>query len=180
MARQARERSKSGNYFISLRGEELFATKADKERFLEIAGEKFQGGKVYGIEMGKKEIRMVVKENEKGISMIMKSLQTVYARYFNNANQREGKLFLGRFVSIPLESKKEVEEYVGNLKASKPKKTTEKKAPVKKTQPAVKTKKAEKKIEKKTVKKTEKPKTTEVAEETPKPKKKKNLPSWLL
>lgn len=173
MARQARERSKSGNYFISLRGEELFATKADKERFLEIAGEKFQGGKVYGIEIGKKEIRMVVKENEKGISMIMKSLQTVYARYFNNANRREGKLFLGRFVSIPLESKKEVEEYVGNLKASKPKKTTEKKAPVK-------TKKAEKKIEKKTVKKTEKPKTTEVAEETPKPKKKKNLPSWLL
>ena len=74
MARQAREVSKSGNYYVSLRGNELYVTDADKTRFAEIAAEKFEGGKVYGLEITKTEIRMAVKEPPKGISMAVKSL----------------------------------------------------------------------------------------------------------
>ena len=164
MARQAREISKSGNYFISLRGSELYVTDADKERFMEIAADKFTGGKVYGVEIDKTEIRMVVKEPSNGISMAVKSLTTVYARYFNNANGREGKIFEGRFRSAPLETKKEVDECVNNLKTAKPK-TTPKKAAAK---PVTKTVKVPKKEEK-----------TETAP-VKKPEPKKNLPSWLL
>ena len=170
MARQAREKSKSGNYFISLRGSELYVTDADKERFTEIAADKFTGGKVYGVEIDKTEIRMVVKEPSNGISMAIKSLTTVYARYFNNANGREGKIFEGRFRSMPLETKKEVDECVANLKTAEPKKTAKPKSAPKKAaaKPAPKTVKALKKEEK-----------TE-AETVKKPEPKKSLPSWLL
>ena len=164
MARQAREISKSGNYYVELHGSELFVTDADKERFAEIAAEKFTGGKVYGIEMTKTEIRMTVKEPENGISMAMKSLTTVYARYFNNVNGREGKLFEGRFKSEPLESKKEVDERTESLGE----KIAVKKAAVKKAAP-----------KKQPVKKAAKPKP-EKKEEPPKATPKKNLPSWLL
>ncbi len=172
MARQAREVSKSGNYYVSLRGNELYVTDADKKRFAEIAAEKFEGGKVYGLEITKTEIRMAVKEPSNGISMAVKSLTTVYARYFNNVNGREGKVFEGRFRSAPLETKKEVDECVKNLKTSapEPKKTEKPKSVPKKT--AAKTvKKTE------TVKKAAPEKKTET-EKQPEPKK--NLPSWLL
>lgn len=168
MARQAREVSKSGNYYVSLRGNELYVTDADKKRFAEIAAEKFEGGKVYGLEITKTEIRMAVKEPPKGISMAVKSLTTVYARYFNNVNGREGKVFEGRFRSAPLETKKEVDECVKNLKTSAPEsKKTEKPKPA----------------PKKTVKKTETAKKSAPAKEPEtekKPEPKKNLPSWLL
>ncbi|MBQ2670181.1 MAG: hypothetical protein IJG06_05450 [Clostridia bacterium] len=164
MARQAREKSKSGNYYVELHGAELFVSDADKERFKEIAAEKFMGGKVYGIEITKTEICMTVKEPENGISMAMKSLTTVYARYFNNANNREGKLFEGRFKSEPLESKKEVDERTEGLAE----KVKVKKVPVKKAAP-----------KKQPAKKAEKP-VQEKKEEQPKSAPKKNLPSWLL
>ena len=167
MARQAREISKSGNYFIMLRGSELYVTDADKERFMEIAAEKFAGGKVYGVEIDKNEIRMAVKEPSNGISMAIKSLTTVYARYFNNANDREGKLFEGRFRSVPLETKKEVDECVKNLKTAKPKSAPKK----------AEAKTAPKKPEAKPV---VKPETVKEPQTEPKPAPKKNLPSWLL
>lgn len=161
MARQARQISKSGNYYIELHGEELFVTKDDKERFMEILSEKFEDGKVYGAEIGKTEIRMAVKEPENGISMAMKSVTTIYARYFNRANNHEGKIFEGRFKSVPLETKKEVDECVENLRIAAPskKKTTAPKKPV-------------------APKKAPAPKKQE--EIAPKPAPKKNLPSWLL
>ena len=168
MARQAREVSKSGNYYVSLRGNELYVTDADKKRFAEIAAEKFGGGKVYGLEITKTEIRMAVKEPPKGISMAVKSLTTVYARYFNNVNGREGKVFEGRFRSTPLETKKEVDECVKNLKTSAPE-------PKKTEKPKTAPKKAVKKTE--TAKKSA---STKEPETEKKPEPKKNLPSWLL
>ena len=36
MARKAREISKSGNYYITLKGDELFVTDEDKKMFVEI------------------------------------------------------------------------------------------------------------------------------------------------
>ena len=65
MAREARKISKSGNYYVVLKGDELFVTKADKEQFVEILERNFATGKVYGYELLKDEIRLVVKEGEK-------------------------------------------------------------------------------------------------------------------
>ena len=43
MARKAREISKSGNYYIMLKGNELFVTDEDKKMFVEIL-EEFRNG----------------------------------------------------------------------------------------------------------------------------------------
>lgn len=44
MARKAREISKSGNYYITLKGDELFATDEDKKMFVEILEKNFATG----------------------------------------------------------------------------------------------------------------------------------------
>ena len=110
MARKAREISKSGNYYITLKGNELFVTDEDKKMFVEILEKNFATGIVHGYYLTKSEIRLVVKEGEKGISMTMKPVTTSYARYFNRTHEREGKLFADRFKSEPLETDEEIEE----------------------------------------------------------------------
>ncbi|MGN0107971.1 MAG: hypothetical protein ACI4A5_09800 [Hominilimicola sp.] len=174
MAREARKISKSGNYYVVLKGEELFVTDEDKKMFLEILEKNFATGIVHGYELMQDEIRLVVKEGEKGISMTMKPVTTSYARYFNRTHDREGKLFTGRFKSEPLETDDEIEECIKNLKGEK--KTTPKKAAAKPTP-----KQTKKAVPKKPDAQKTEPKKTAVIEETPKPAaKKKNLPSWLL
>lgn len=116
MAREARKISKSGNYYVILRGEELFVANADKQKFIEILEKNFATGIVHGTELTKTEFRLVVKEGEKGISMTMKPVTTSYARYFNRIHGREGKLFKGRFQSEPLETNAQIEECLKNLK----------------------------------------------------------------
>ena len=105
MARKAREISKSGNYYITLKGDELFVTDEDKKMFVEILEKNFATGIVHSYYLTKSEIRLVVKEGEKGISMTMKPVTTSYARYFNRTHEREGKLFADRFKSVNLSGK---------------------------------------------------------------------------
>lgn len=179
MARKAREISKSGNYYITLRGEELFVTDEDKKMFVEILEKNFATGIVHSYYLTKTEIRLVVKEGEKGISMTMKPVTTSYARYFNRTHEREGKLFADRFKSEPLESDEEIEECIKNIENDTPKKQTKPKktAPKKKSVPKVikETPKEEKKAEVK-IEKTEEIKPIEEKKEE----KKNKLPSWLL
>ena len=181
MAREARKISKSGNYYIVLKGEELFVTDGDRKMFVEILEKNFATGIVHGYELAKDEIRLVVKEGEKGISMTMKPVTTSYARYFNRTHDREGKLFIGRFKSEPLETDEEIEECIKNLKSGKALKKAPAKIAPKQTKKAAPKKATAKKAEtKKTAAPKTEPKKT-VVEETPKPAaKKKNLPSWLL
>lgn len=162
MAREARRISISGNYYVVLKGEELFVTEEDKKAFLEILEKNFATGIVHGYFLTHGEIRLVVKEGEKGISMTMKSVTTSYARYFNRTHNREGKLFSGRFASEPLETEEEIEKKIKTLQSGevKPKK-----------KPAV----------RKTQKPAPKPPVREEKPTVPKKEeKKKNLPPWLL
>ncbi|MCI8520247.1 MAG: hypothetical protein HFE51_01335 [Clostridia bacterium] len=128
MAREARKLSKSGNYYILLRGNELFRTKEDKQIFTEILEKNFATGVIHGCEIAKEEIRLVVKEGERGISMTVKSVVTSYARYFNRTYNREGKLFLGRFKSEPLETAEEIESCLNDIKLPVKKKTIKREA----------------------------------------------------
>lgn len=164
MAREARKISKSGNYYIELKGVELFFTEEDKQTFREILERNFAEGKIYGCEMTRDEIRFAVKEDGRGISACMKPVTTSYARYFNRTYDREGKLFLGRFKSEPLETEEDIKEALKAVKTGDSKKRS---AAAKKTAQ----KSAAKAIN-------QTPKASK--EETPKPQPKKNLPSWLL
>lgn len=186
MAREARKISKSGNYYVVLKGEKLFVTDEDKKMFIGILEKNFATGVVHGYELGDNEIRLVVKEGEKGISMTMKPVTTSYARYFNRTHEREGKLFSGRFKSEPLETSEEIEECIKNLKNTD---TAKKTAAKPKAKSAKSTKKAAPKVtaaKKQIVKPTEKPiekpeeKPIEKKEEKREEVKRRNLPSWLL
>ena len=163
MARKAREISKSGNYYITLKGNELFVTDEDKKMFVEILEKNFATGIVHGYYLTKSEIRLVVKEGEKGISMTMKPVTTSYARYFNRTHEREGKLFA--------ETDEEIEECIKNLENDTPKKQAKPKRTAPKKKDVTKVKKTEIKIEK-----TEETKPIEEKKEE----KKNKLPSWLL
>lgn len=169
MARKARELSKSGMYRVTLRGDELFKDEADKTVFCDMLKKHFETGEVYGINLKKTEINLVVKEGEKGISMTMKPLMTSYARYFNKKHGVSGKLFSGRFISVPIETDAEKNEQLnlietGTVKHAKKTAGTQKRA-------------AEKKRENR--KKSDIAENTRT-EETVEKIKPKQLPSWLL
>lgn len=130
MAREARKISKSGMYSVLLCGEKLFRTDADKQTFLGMLEKYFDGGEVYGYNLSDNEIRLVVKETPKGISMTMKPLTTSYARYFNKTHNLTGKLFSGRFKSKPIENEEDKQQAIKSLsqkgtqkKATKPRDT---------------------------------------------------------
>lgn len=160
MAREARKISKSGNYYVVLKGDKVFVTDDDKKMFREILEKNFATGVVHAVYITKTEIRLVVKEGEKGISMTMKPVITSYARYFNRTHNREGKLFIGRFKSEPLETTQEIEEAIKNIKQNAAKKAAPQKA-----------KGSKMKIEKQ---------ETTAPKPKPQPQPKRNLPSWLL
>lgn len=115
MAREARRISSTGMHKIKLRGERLFKNDEDKNVFSSMLEKYFAEGEVYGYDLSDTEIRLVVKEAPKGISMTMKPLTTSYARYFNRTYNSEGKLFKGRFQSEPIESDEEKDEAVKSL-----------------------------------------------------------------
>ncbi len=168
MAREARRLSKSGNYYVCLRGRELFVTDEDKQRFIEILEKNFATGIIHGYALTKTEIRLVVKEGEKGISMTMKPVTTSYARYFNRVHGKEGKLFADRFKSNPLETTEEIEECIKKLENTDENKT------FKKGDKSLNKKTATKKIEKKADDTTAKEKVI------PQVQRNRSLPSWLL
>ncbi len=203
MAREARKLSEAGLYYVELRGEELFKSKADKEEFMSLAEKYFGDGKIFSAELSENSIKMFVKEGERGISLIMKSLSVSYARYFNRVHSINGSLFSGRFKSVPYQdeaqmqiamrdvskkpaansgAKKSAAETIKKPKTKQPKKsavskdkTENKIPPVKEEQnPEIKTEvKPEIKSEAKPEIKKEENKEA--------PKKKRNqMPSWLL
>lgn len=194
MAREARKIGISGNYYVVLRGEELFVTDEDKKMFSEILEKNFATGIVHAIYMSRGEIRLVVKVGEKGISMMMKPVTTSYARYFNKTHNREGRLFIGRFKSEPLESDEEVKTAIENIAAEdlkknvgtqKKKKTVKTSAKKSKTTGTLKTAKKNgdtKSVDVKTDKvnnineEVKEENTSEKSSSAPK----NNLPSWLL
>lgn len=150
MAREARKISKSGCYYIVLKGAELYRTNEDKTMFREILEKNFATGIVHGCEITKEEIHLVVKEGVRGISMTMKPVTTSYARYFNRTHNREGKLFAGRFKSEPLETEEEIEERLKDIKKSDAKKSRQTANMVKRKETPKKTKAPEKKEQVKT------------------------------
>lgn len=118
MPRKARELSPEGVYITELSGNKLFFNEDDKKMFTEIAEKAFSdGGKIYGIELTEKTIKMIVKESNKGISAAMKSLKISYARYFNKAHEINGALFTGRFKSTPLSNASEADKAAKGVSA---------------------------------------------------------------
>ena len=88
MARKAREISKSGNYYITLKGNELFCDRRGSKKCLLKFLKRISQRVLYiAIILQSRKFVLFVKEGEKGISMTMKPVTTSYARYFNRTHE---------------------------------------------------------------------------------------------
>lgn len=194
MARKAREKSKSGKYIVMLKGVEdtIFKSKKTQEAFKELVENAFGKG-MLGIRFFNDSVIMALKETKAGIGMDMKPVLISFARTLNRNNGEAGKVFADRFKSIPLDDKDFEAECMGYInrentkdpfaakravapRATEPKpKATTKKPAAKKATP----KKTESDVvTKKVTPPTPAPEKVEVKKEEPK--KRNNLPTWLL
>ena len=96
MARKAREISKSGNYYITLKGNELFVTDEDKKMFVEILEKNFATGIVHSYYLTKSEIRLVVKEGEKGNFNDNETCHDKLCEIFQQNARKRGQAFYGQ------------------------------------------------------------------------------------
>lgn len=107
MARQARKRSSTGKYLVTMKARHrLFLDEKDREYFISLldvyitpAGR----GNILKYAFSDKIACIKIAEGTKTISELIKPLCTSYARYFNRKYHVEGSLFDGRFKSLPLE-----------------------------------------------------------------------------
>lgn len=106
MARRAREKSSTGIYNVMLRGEKLFTEEADYDAFIDRMAQYFMDdAKIYAYCLMENTACFILKESKNGISKDMKPFVTSYARYYNKAHGENGKVFLDRFKSEPIETK---------------------------------------------------------------------------
>lgn len=178
MARKARVKSSTGKYIILLRGMEdtIFRTKRIKDMFNETVTE-YLGKNMLGIRFFADRVVIFAKESKNGISMDLKPVLIKFARAYNRDRGADGKVFMDRFKSLPVEDKefeKQCKDFVDGEKVkdpfevkvvrpATPKKETAKPAPKKVAKPAPK-----------------KPEPKPEPEVKPAPKKRNDMPTWLL
>ncbi|WP_339362290.1 transposase [Vallitalea maricola] len=108
MARQRRERSKSGIYHIMLRGidkRNIFLDDEDREKFLyTLLKAKQSGGfSLYAYCLMDNHVHLLIKENEE-IGNSIKRITVSYVQWHNNKYGRSGHLFENRYKSEVVES----------------------------------------------------------------------------
>ncbi len=157
MARKAREKSSTGVYAVILRSEyDVFSETQMQELFTDIA-KNYLSDELMGIKLQPRRAELLVRESENGISYDMKPIIISFARAYNREQNIDGKVFSDRFKSVPVETKALEKQCIAYLDGG------DIAAPYERGRA-------------KTRQKIEKP-----AEEKPsKPKKQKNLPTWLL
>lgn len=120
MPRNARERSSTNIYHTIIRGinkQVIFRDEADRRVFIQIlkkTKQKYTYG-LYAYVMMINHIHLLIDTKSGNISTIMQSIETRYAKYFNQKYKRVGYLFQNRFKSKCVESLsylKDVQRYI--------------------------------------------------------------------
>lgn len=167
MARKARVKSSTGKYIILLRGIEdsIFRSKKSKDLFSQTAKE-YLGKNMLGIRFFADSVVIFAKESDKGISMDLKPVLIKFARAYNKDRDVQGKVFADRFKSLPVEDLEFEKQCVDYIKVKRVKNPFEPKMG--------RAKKTDKPVE-------NKPAQTEPEPEIkPIPKKRNDMPTWLL
>ena len=98
-------------YHIMLRGNDrqsIFNDNQDKQRIIEIIINKAKGNafKILSYCIMDNHLHLAIKEEEEGLSRIMKRIATSYAIYFNKKYGRTGHVFQDRYKSEGIENEK--------------------------------------------------------------------------
>jgi len=112
MRRRCREESILGYYHVTQRGiskADIFLSDDDREKFLKILSEQVASElKLHCYCLMDNHVHFIVwTKNKEVLSKKLGNLFARYTRYFNDANDRDGPLYKGRFRSKPIET----EEY---------------------------------------------------------------------
>jgi len=108
MPRKARQKSSTGVYHIIKRGinrQDIFQDDEDKDIYLERLSEykeqcKF---KLYAYCLMSNHVHLLIKEEDIGLSEIMKKIGASYVYWYNSKYRRIGHLFQDRYKSEPIE-----------------------------------------------------------------------------
>ena len=111
----------SGIYHVTSRGvgrATIFEDNDDREKFLSIISDaitKFADLKVslHAFVLMDNHFHLLIKAEDKGISLVMKYIKELYAEYYNRKYEAYGPLFAGRFGSKPVDDD---EYYIATLK----------------------------------------------------------------
>lgn len=109
MARQARVFSETGMYHIMFRGlnkQSIFSEKKDYEKMMSIIAKAKEENdmQIYAYCLMPNHVHLFVREARTGdISLIMKTILSHYAGWYNYKYERCGHLFANRYKSIPIE-----------------------------------------------------------------------------
>lgn len=113
MARKAREKSESGLYAVLLRGSaDIFAADDDREKFMNLLENSNAQTLAAGFTAGC--ALLCVRESGAGLAADMRSVTIPYARCYNNAHNSSGKIFYGRFKSMPI-GENDVQNCIRNI-----------------------------------------------------------------
>ena len=109
MVRCARKKSASGIYHIMMRGinrQDIFLDDEDYCRFLEIMKrvKESRSCVIYGYCLMGNHVHLLLREEEEGLSVIMKRIGTSYAWWYNQKYDRVGHVFQNRFQSETIET----------------------------------------------------------------------------
>ncbi len=103
MARKAREVSSTGMYAVTVKtNAAVFAGEEVRELFKDCF-ERFLGDGAKAVLFYDSRVDMLISETERGISADMKSIMTSFSRGCNKLMNTTGKIFAGRFGSVPVE-----------------------------------------------------------------------------
>jgi len=109
LPRQRRKIGLSKIYHVIARGNErkdIFLDDEDKNKFIQIIINKKNKNEyiLYAYCLMNNHLHLLLKEQEDGISRIMRRINTAYAYYFNKKYNRVGHVFQNRFKSEPVEN----------------------------------------------------------------------------
>jgi len=109
LPRQRRKIGLSKIYHVIARGNErkdIFLDDEDKNKFIQIIINKKNKNEyiLYAYCLMNNHLHLLLKEQEDGISRIMRRINTAYAYYFNKKYDRVGHVFQNRFKSEPVEN----------------------------------------------------------------------------
>ena len=108
MARQGRERSKSGIYHVMVRGinrQDIFCDDEDRQQFMKILHrvKENSGCELYAYCLMDNHVHLLIKEKVDDISQVMKRLGVSYAQWYNQKQERCGYVFQDRYKSEAVE-----------------------------------------------------------------------------
>ena len=97
-----------------IEGKEIFADSEDRETFLEIlaASLSIAGHKCYAWVLMSNHYHLLLRSSEDPLGIMMRRLNSKYARYFSSKYNRRGYLFQDRYKSIATQDQNYIEELV--------------------------------------------------------------------